>query len=109
MPTAAVFAIEIPDVVMELKMLDTVKQRAEGRAGSAWVTLYEIGVWLAAFGMTLAAFVQVVRRPDWRRSLAVMAAAVIVLLALTFLFPPLWLRGVLALGLLAGLAMPARR
>ncbi len=109
MPAAAVFAIEVPDVVMELKMLDTVKQRAEGRAGSAWITLYEIGVWLAVFGMTLAAFVQVVRRPDWRRSLAVMAAAVIALLALTFLFPPLWLRGVLALGLLAGLAMPARR
>lgn len=31
MPPAAVIALEIPDVVMELKMLDTLKARAEGR------------------------------------------------------------------------------
>jgi len=36
-------------MVMELKALDTVKQRAEGQTGSALTTVFEITAWLAAF------------------------------------------------------------
>jgi len=103
MPAPAALAIEIPDVVMELKALDTVKQRAEGRPVSNWIFVYEIAAWLTVFAASLAAGVQYLTRPAWKLPLALVIAGLSILLALTFLFPPLWLRGVLAIGLLAGL------
>ena len=109
MPSAVITMIEIPDVVMELKALDTVKQRAEGQAGSALTTVYEIAVWLAAFVTGLVAGVLYVQRANGIRFLAVGVAAVMVLLVLTFLFPPLWLRGMLTLGLLVVLLWCARK
>lgn len=109
MPAAVVALIEIPDVVMELKALDTVKQRAEGRSASPLTTVFEIAAWLAALVMGAAAGVLFVRRANGWPFLAVALASVIVLLLLTFLFPPLWLRGVLNLGLLAGLIWSVRR
>jgi len=109
MPAAITFAIEIPDVVMEQKALNTVKHRAEGLAESVLTTPYEIIVWLAALVMGLIAGVLFVKRADWKRPLAIGVASVIVLLVLTFLFPPLWLRGVLDLGLLAGLVWSFRQ
>jgi hypothetical protein len=105
MPAPALVAIEIPDVVMELKMLDTVRQRAEGVVASPLVTVYEIAVWLLVFAACVTAFVQYVRRAEWQRPLLVAIAAALVLLALTFLYPPLWLRGVLAAGVVAGVAV----
>jgi hypothetical protein len=109
MPAAVITMIEIPDVVMELKALDTVKNRVEGQSGSALATIYEIVVWLAAFVIGLVAGVLYVQRPNGSRFLAVGVVAVSVLLALTFLFPPFWLRGLLDLGLLAGLVWSARQ
>lgn len=103
MPPAALTALEIPDVVMEQKALATLKDRAEGRQHSVWVTIAEIGLWLAAFAIGLAAGYAFVNRVQWKLPLAVGAAAVAVLLVLTFLFPPLWLRALLDIGLLAGL------
>jgi hypothetical protein len=108
MPPAVTFAIEIPDAVMMQKALNTVKDRAEGRPVSALTTPYEITVWLAALMIGLIAGVLFVNRQDWRKPLAVGVASVIVLLLLTFLFPPLWLRGVLDLGLLVGLGWSFR-
>ncbi|MBN2005948.1 MAG: hypothetical protein JXA21_21500 [Anaerolineae bacterium] len=103
MPAAAVYAIEIPDVVMGQKALDTVKRRAEGRSDSGLTTAFEIGVWLAALAMGVIAGILVIKRKDWKTPLAVGVASVVVLLVMTFLFPPLWLRGVLDLGLLVAL------
>jgi hypothetical protein len=105
MPAPALIALELPDTVMELKMLDTLKQRAEGRAPSPLVIVYEIAVWLAVFITGIVAFAQFVRCADWQKPLLVAIAAAVILLALTFLYPPLWLRGVLALGLIAALAL----
>lgn len=104
MPPIALAILEIPDVLMEQKALDTVKARAEGRGPSAFVTAFEIVAWLAALAIGVTAAALFVTRPDWRGPLAVGLASVVVLLALTFLYPPLWLRGLLDLGLLAGLA-----
>ncbi len=104
MPAFALAILEIPDGVMEQKALDTVKSRAEGVGSSVFVTAFEIAAWLAAFLIGASAAVRFVTRPDWRGPLAVGLAAVLVLLALTFLYPPLWLRALLDLGLLAGLA-----
>lgn len=103
MPAPAMFALELPDAVMEQKALNTVKERAEGAAPYAWTTPLEIFVWLAALGMGIAAAVLFITRPDWKKPLAVGAASVIVLLIFTFLFLPLWLRVALDLALLAGL------
>ena len=109
MPAAVVTLIEIPDVVMELKALDTVKQRAEGQSSSPLTTAYEIAAWLAALVIGAAAGVLFVQRANGWPFLAVGLAAVIVLLLLTFLFPALWLRGVFDLGLLAGLIWSHRQ
>ena len=103
MPAAVTSAIDIPDVVMELKALDTVKQRAEGLPLSPLTTPYEIAVWFAALLLGLFASVLFVNRKDWKKPLGIGAVSVIILLVLTFLFPPFWLRAVLDLGLLAGL------
>lgn len=103
LPPFAAFALEIPDVVMEQKALNTVKNRVEGRTESSLVTLYEIIVWLAALAAGMTAGVLFVNRKDWKKPLIVAVASLITLLVLTFLFPPLWLRGVLDLGLLGGL------
>jgi hypothetical protein len=103
MPPAAVFALEIPDVVMELKALHTVRDRAEGKSESALTTPLEIIAWLTALSMAVAALILFVNRADGRKELALMVASVLVLLPVTFLFPPLWLRLALDLCLAAGL------
>lgn len=102
MPAAAVIALEIPDVVMELKMLDTLKSYAEGRPPAGIITVMEIAVWLAALAASLWAGWRFVTRAGWR-PLVVFAAGLVVILLLTFLFLPLWLRGLLVLALAAGL------
>ena len=99
MPPAAVVALEIPDVVMELKMLETLKARAEGRPASGPVTVAEISLWLAALVASLWAGWQFLTHPAWRRPPAVFVAGLIVLLLITFLFLPLGLRGILVVSL----------
>ncbi len=103
MPPAAVIALEIPDVVMELKMLETLKARAEGRPASGLVTASEIGLWLAALAISLTAGWQFLTRPAWQRPLVIFAGGLVVLLLITFLFLPLWLRGLLVTALFAAL------
>jgi hypothetical protein len=109
MPPAAVFVLEIPDVVMELKALNTVKDRAEGVAPSNFITALEIIVWLMALAVGLIALGSFANRRDGRQQLAIGIASVIVLLPITFLFPLLWLRILLDLGLLASLAWITRQ
>jgi hypothetical protein len=101
-PPVAVAILEIPDVVMEQKALHTVKDRAEGIVQSALVTPLEITAWLAALVISLVAFAMFVRRGGWN-FLEWSAMSVVIVLMLTFLFPPLWLRAVFDLGLLIGL------
>ncbi len=109
MPAAATTALEIPDAVMVQKMLSTLKERAEGQMGSSLATIYEIAVWLAAFAIGVIAVVLFVARRDGKKALAVGVAAVLVLLLLTLVFPAYWLRGVLVIALLGGLAWSWRQ
>ncbi|HSV86702.1 MAG TPA: hypothetical protein VLH85_09000, partial [Levilinea sp.] len=67
------------------------------------VTAAEIGLWLAAPIANLWAGWQFLNRPAWQRPLAVFVAGLVVLLLITFLFLPLWLRGLLAVPLFAPL------
>lgn len=94
-PAPVLTLIEIPDVVMELKALDTVKNRAEGIPYSPAVTVAEIAAWLAALVCGIFAAILFVTRPGWKKSLAAGIAVVCVLMVLTFLYLPLWFRGVL--------------
>ena len=109
MPVAATTALEIPDAVMVQKMLSMLKECEEGRMGSPLTTVYEIAVWLAAFAIGVMAVVLFVARQDGKKALVVGVAAVWVLLALTLVFPPYWLRGVLVIALLGGLAWSWRQ
>ena len=77
--------------------------------GSSLATIYEIAVWLAAFAIGVIAVVLFVARRDGKKALAVGVAAVLVLLLLTLVFAPYWLRGVLVIALLGGLAWSWRR
>jgi hypothetical protein len=101
MPMPALYALEGPDLVMEQKMLATLKSRAENRPTSPWTTPLEIGAWLAVLAVGVMAGVGALMRPRWQAAALIGAAALVLLLVFTFLFPPLWLRWVLA-GLLAG-------
>ena len=109
MPPAAVFVLEIPDVVMELKSLNTVKERAEGVAPSPFITLLEIVTWLTALAVGLIGLVSFTSHRDGKGALALSILSVLVLLPITFLYPPLWLRVLLDLGLLAGLIWITRQ
>ena len=109
LPDAALYSLEIADVVMEQKTLDTLKLLAEGGAPSPLTTAAEIGVWLFALACGSVAGLLCLRRADWRLPLALGLAAVGVLVVLTFLYPPLWLRALLDLALAAGLYALLRR
>ena len=102
MPPAAVFALEIPDVVMELKALNTVKERAEGIPQSAFTAPLEIVIWFTALTVGLVALVRFTIRDESKEPLWLMAASAIVLLPITFLFLPLWQRVALDFALLIG-------
>ena len=103
MPPAAVFVLEIPDVVMELKSLNTVKARAEGVAPSIFTMPLEIVTWLIVLAVSLIALVSFTNNSDGKEALALSILSILALLPITFLYPPLWLRVLLDLGLLAGL------
>jgi CHASE2 domain-containing sensor protein len=94
---------------MVQKMLSTLKDRAEGQMGSPLTTIYEIVVWLAVFVIGVIGAVLFVARRDGKKALAVGVAAVLVLLVLTLVFPPYWLRGVLVIALLGGLVWSWRQ
>lgn len=103
MPPAAVAALEIPDVVMELKALNTVKQRAEEIPESVFLTPLEIILWFTPLIVGLVAAVLFASRSAWKGYLSLIVASALILLPITFLFPPIWLRVVLDLALVAGL------
>jgi amino acid permease len=103
MPPSAVVALEIPDVVMELKALNTVKERAEGIPQSVFTTPLEMIAWLAALVVCLTGLITYANHDHGKYPLILSVASVVVLLLITFLFLPLWLRVVLDLALLIGL------
>lgn len=103
LPDAALRVFEIPDVVMELKMLHTIKDRAEGYVEPGFITGLEIMLWIAALIPGGVAGFLMLTRQEWKRPLGLGLVSVIVLLVLSFLFLPLWLRATLDIGLWIGL------
>ncbi|HRE26415.1 MAG TPA: hypothetical protein PK954_07255, partial [Anaerolineales bacterium] len=70
---------------------------------STLVTALEIAAWLGALLCGLLAGWLCLTRQRWQRPLLIGLGAVVVLLTLTFVFPPLWARAALDAALIAGL------
>lgn len=97
------FVFDAGGFIMERKMMEGLKLRAEGGTEQPYVQVVEIILWAAAFALGIAAAVFFLIQRRWLKPLAVGVAAVLVLLALTYLQPALWIRIVLDIVLLAGL------
>ena len=104
----ATFFVNYGGFVMERKMMQGIKDRAEGRSEPPWVQGAEIALWLLVFGLGVAAAVACVGRRAWWRGLATGLAAAVLLFFLSFGQPPLWIRGLLLLLLAVGVAWALR-
>lgn len=88
--------------VMERRMIEGIVDRAEGRTDPAYSEALEVILWLVALLAGVTAALLFVIRLKWQWPLEVGVAAVLVLLVFTFVQPPIWLRAVADLALLAG-------
>ncbi len=94
--------------IMERNLMTGLKLRAEGGSEPAWIETLEIVLWAATLLVGIGAVVLYMRKPRWQFPLAVGLAAVTALLVLTFLQPAIWLRVVMLLALIGGLAAARR-
>ena len=94
--------------VMHQNMMQSIKLRAEGRSEPAWIESLEIGLWMAALLVGLAAAVLYLTRKEWRWPLLAAALAVVVIFVLTFIQPSIPVRFLLDAGLASGLVWSAR-
>ena len=94
--------------VMEWRMIEGIKLRAEGRTEPAWIEIVEILLWLSALGAGLGAAVLFLTRPGWQAPLLLGLAALFTLIWFTFWLPSVWLRILFALALFALLWWVAR-
>lgn len=106
------FVFEPTHFVMERKMLEGIKARAEGRAPSPTADLLEAGAFFACFVLFVAASVRLVRWPDALPELFMVLATGVTFQLLTFLQPP-WVVGAIAVLVLGfyvgGGSLTARR
>jgi hypothetical protein len=100
-------AVDLSAFVMQKKMIDGIRLRAEGGGEPAWVQPVEIVLWLALLLTGLAAGWRYLTRPSWQIPLAVALGAVVGLFVFTFIQPALWLRVLILLAALAALARDA--
>jgi len=98
------FFVNYGGFVMERKMMQGIKDRAEGHGEPAWVQPLEIVLWLTGLALGVAAAVGYLGRRYWWRGLGVGVAAAVFLFFLTFGQPALWLRALLLLALAGGVA-----
>lgn len=91
--------------IMERNMMTGLKVRAEGGGEPGLIEPLEIGLWFVALLAGLVAGGRFVFAARWQRPLVVGLCAVAALFVLTFLQPAIWLRVLIDLALLAGLAV----
>ncbi len=94
--------------IMEQRMMNGIKAHAEGWTEPPYQETVEIILWFVALLVGLAAGVMFVMRKAWIAPLALAVASVAVLMVLTFGQPPIAIRVVLDLGLIAALAAALR-
>jgi hypothetical protein len=101
-------AFNLTTFMMERKMMDGIKLRAEGGTEADWVQYGEAFAWLLTLGIGLAAARRFLTRPAWKLPLAAGLLAVAALFAWTYLQPALWLRLAADMALIGGLAYEMR-
>jgi hypothetical protein len=91
--------LDLGGYIMERRMIQEIKLRAEGRTEPAWIETAEILLWVAALVAGLGAAVLFLTRPAWQTPLLLGLAALFTLIWFTFWQPSLWLRLALDAGL----------
>jgi hypothetical protein len=95
--------------VMNWRMMEGIKLRAEGATEPAGIEIMEILLWIAALVAGLAAGVLFVTRRAWQAPLLLGLGALSALIWFTFWLPSIWLRLVVDVALFALLWWVARR
>ncbi len=101
-------ALNLATFMMERKMMDGIKLRAEGGMEADWVQYAEAIVWFLALGIGLVAARRFMTRPEWKPPLVIGLAAVAMLFVITYLQPELWLRVVADVILVGALVWESR-
>jgi hypothetical protein len=102
------FVFNVGGFVMMNNMMQGIQQRAEGVGEPPYIETIEIALWFAAFIAGMVAAVAFVAKKEWKRSLVVAVASVIVLLVLTIVQPVIWIRIVLDVALWFGVVWSLR-
>jgi hypothetical protein len=99
---------DLGSFVMDRRMIEGLKLRAEGRTEPAWIEVAEILLWMAALVAGLGAAVLFVARRAWQAPLLLGLAALFTLIWFTVWQPSIWLRLLFDIVLLALLWWVAR-
>ncbi|HCE17526.1 MAG TPA: hypothetical protein DEQ80_06675 [Anaerolinea thermolimosa] len=91
--------------VMERAMMLGIRDRSEGHLPSSWEEPLGAAIWLLVFALGVVAAVDFVRYPSGYHALGVGLEAIIILFILTFIQPPMWVRGVLLLMVVSGIVV----
>jgi hypothetical protein len=102
-------AMNLTTFMMERKMMEGIKLRAEGGAEADWVQVAEALIWLLTLGIGIAAARRYLAAPDWKLPLAIGLLSIVALFAWTYLQPALWVRVVVDLAMIGGLVWEARK
>ncbi len=95
---------DLSDLIAVRQNMLGIKERAEGvRPPALAVTYTELALWLVAFLSFLVAEVGLVMRRDWLRPLLAVLVTGLVSVGLVLLVPPLWVDGLVVLGVGLGL------
>ncbi len=101
-------ALNLATFMMERKMMEGIKLHVEGGTEADWVQVAEAILWFATLVIGLIAASRFITQNEWKLPLGIGLAAVLALFALVYLQPPLWLRLVLVVALVAGLLVDSR-
>jgi hypothetical protein len=100
-------ALNLSTFMMERKMMEGIRLRAEGGSEPGWVQAAEAAIWFAVLLIGLAAAIRYIRHDDAKMCLWIGLSAVVLLFILVYLQPALWLRVALVLLLAGALAYDA--
>lgn len=89
--------------IMNRRMMNGLKAHPEGWIEPPYMEGLEMALWFAALLVGVVAAVLFLARRKWAPSLLIAGLSVVVILALTFVQPAIWLRVVMVLALLGGL------
>jgi hypothetical protein len=106
----AQLATDLGDFVFVRNIELGIKERVEGRPiGSLAAGTPEVALWLVVFAAFLGSLGALVLRRDWLRPLLAVGGTYALTLVLVFTMPPLWVDGLVVLGVCGGLWWIYRR